>query len=54
MRLDSFYVSLLSESYKNPGRKLSQLITAFIVGLKSNLKGKKTLEYSSLIYIVKR
>jgi 2-polyprenyl-3-methyl-5-hydroxy-6-metoxy-1,4-benzoquinol methylase len=55
MRLDSFYVSLLSESYKNPEKtKFVQLLAAFIVGLKSNLKGKKTLEYSSLIYVVKR
>jgi 2-polyprenyl-3-methyl-5-hydroxy-6-metoxy-1,4-benzoquinol methylase len=55
MRLDSFYVSLLSESYKNPKRsKLLSLFTAFIVGLKSNLNGKKTFDYSSLIYVAKR
>jgi 2-polyprenyl-3-methyl-5-hydroxy-6-metoxy-1,4-benzoquinol methylase len=55
MRLDSFYVSLLSESYKYPKRqKLLQLISAFVVGLKSNLMARKHLEYSSLIYVVKQ
>lgn len=50
MWYDSFYVSLLSEKYKtgkmNPFK-------AFWIGLISNLKGKKSLEYSSHIYIFK-
>lgn len=50
MWFDSFYVSLLSEKYKtgkmNPWK-------AFWIGLTSNLKGKKSLEYSSHIYIFK-
>jgi len=55
MRLDSFYVSLLSESYKHPKRyKLLQLFFAFLTGLKSNFKGRANLNYSSLIYVVKR
>jgi len=55
MRLDSFYVALLSESYKHPKRsKLLHLFSAFIVGLKSNFMARKTLAYSSLIYVVKR
>lgn len=55
MRLDSFYVSLLSESYKHPKRhKLLQLFFAFLTGLKSNIKGRSDLNYSSLIYVVKR
>ncbi len=55
MRLDSFYKSLLSESYKNPKRtKLLQFLAALAVGLKSNHKGRKNLEYSSLIYVAKR
>jgi SAM-dependent methyltransferase len=55
MRLDSFYVSLLSESYQHPLRlKLFQLLSAFAVGLKSNFLARKNLEYSSLIYVVKR
>lgn len=55
MRLDSFYVSLLSESYRYPKRlKFLQLITAFFVGLKSNQMARKSKEYSSHIYVVNR
>ncbi|WP_264520004.1 class I SAM-dependent methyltransferase [Flavobacterium sp. N1994] len=50
MKFDSFYVSLLSEKYKT-GRM--NFIRAFFVGLKSNLSGKKTKEYSSHIYVLK-
>lgn len=50
MKFDSFYVSLLSEKYKT-GRM--NFIRAFFVGLKSNLNGMKTNEYSSHIYILK-
>jgi len=55
MRLDSFYVSLLSESYKHPKTpKFVHLIRAILLGLKSNFTARKTLDYSSLIYVVKR
>ena len=51
MKFDSFYVSLLSEKYKmgsmNPFK-------SFYVGLMSNLKARRTGEYSSLIYIIKK
>ena len=50
MKFDSFYVSLLSEKYKKGNLKLFK---AFYVGLVSNLKAKKTKEYSSLIYVIK-
>lgn len=50
MKFDSFYVSLLSEKYKT---KKSKPISAFLTGLKSNLKAKRTGEYSSLIYVIK-
>jgi 2-polyprenyl-3-methyl-5-hydroxy-6-metoxy-1,4-benzoquinol methylase len=50
MKLDSFYVSLLSEKYK--GNKLG-FLNAIRVGIKSNMKAKKTGQYSSLIYIIK-
>lgn len=50
MKLDSFYVSLLSEKYK--GNSFPYL-KAFYVGLKSNLKAQKTGQYSSLIYTIK-
>lgn len=47
MIFDSYYVSLLSEKYKT-GKNFST--KAFWVGLQSNVKAKKTKEYSSLIY----
>jgi len=55
MKLDSFYVSLLSEQYKHPGQSKFQAgIKALLEGLISNFSARKNLEYSSLIYIVKQ
>ena len=51
MVFDAFYVSLLSEKYKT-GRQ--NFITAFFIGLRSNLKACRTKEYSSLIYVLKK
>ncbi len=52
MIFDSFYVSMLSEGYKN-GK--SNLLKAVWVGLKSNLKANKTgKEFSSQIYVFKK
>jgi len=51
MYFDSFYVSLLSEKYKN-GK--SNYLKAFYRGLMSNIKAKSNGEYSSLIYILKK
>lgn len=54
MKLDSYYVSLLSENYKNPQQaKLTSAIKAFIEGSTSNLFAAKTKNYSSIIYIAK-
>ena len=50
MVFDSFYVSLLSEKYKN-GKM--NFMKAFYIGLKSNAKAKRNLEYSSHIYVLK-
>jgi 2-polyprenyl-3-methyl-5-hydroxy-6-metoxy-1,4-benzoquinol methylase len=50
MKFDSFYVSLLSEKYKN-GKM--NFIKAFYIGLLSNWKAKKNFEYSSHIYVLK-
>ena len=50
MKFDSFYVSLLSEKYK---KGKSNMLSAFWIGLKSNIKAKSSKEYSSLIYIIK-
>ncbi len=47
MKFDSFYVSMLSEKYKTGN---TNLLTAAKIGYKSNQKGKKTMNYSSLIY----
>lgn len=51
MIFDSFYVSLLSEKYKT-GRKFS--LKAFWIGLFSNIKAKRSKEYSSHIYCFKK
>jgi 2-polyprenyl-3-methyl-5-hydroxy-6-metoxy-1,4-benzoquinol methylase len=50
MKFDSFYVSLLSEKYKT-GKM--NFIGGFLTGLRSNLKAKKNMEYSSHIYVLK-
>lgn len=55
MKLDSYYVSLLSEGYKNAKQpKFITSIKAMVEGLVSNLSARKSNEYSSLIYIAKR
>ena len=46
MMFDSFYVSMLSEKYKK-----GNIFKAAINGLVSNLKGRKSQNHSSLIYI---
>ncbi|NDV14625.1 methyltransferase domain-containing protein [Muricauda sp. TY007] len=51
MWFDAFYVSMLSEKYR--GNKL-YLISAFFVGLWSNITAIFTKEHSSLIYILKK
>ena len=50
MKFDAFYVSMLSEKYKNNGK--ANLLKAFWIGLLSNLKAKKEESYSSQIYIL--
>ena len=50
MKFDSFYVSLLSEKYKN-GKM--NYFKAFWIGCKSNRYGSKNMEYSSHIYVLK-
>jgi len=51
MLFDSFYVSLLSEEYKT-GKK--NWIKAFLVGLRSNIEARNSMEYSSLIYCLSK
>ncbi|ELR70668.1 SAM-dependent methyltransferase [Fulvivirga imtechensis AK7] len=51
MKLDAYYVSMLSEGYKRPG--LKKYVNSFITGWKSNIYAKKNNKnYSSLIYII--
>lgn len=50
MKLDAYYVSLLSEKYKGSGALAYP--KALISGLKSNLAAKKSGEWSSLIYVI--
>lgn len=51
MKFDSFYVSMLSEKYQNG---TVNYVNAFMTGLKSNNDGKKTMNYSSLIYKIRK
>ena len=48
MKFDSFYVSMLSEKYKN-----GSVVSGIINGLKSNINAK-TYGYSSQIYVFKK
>lgn len=50
MLFDAFYVALLSEKYKTGNMNF---VSAFLIGLKSNWKGRRSHEYSSHIYIIK-
>jgi hypothetical protein len=55
MKLDSFYVSMLSEAYKEEGKKSAAgLLRAVVNGLRSNIKARATGNYSSLIYIIQK
>ncbi len=51
MKFDSFYVSMLSEKYRSG--KINYF-SAFLTGLKSNLKAKQAADYSSVIYVFKK
>ena len=54
MKQDSFYVSVLSEKYKNPTANfLTNIVRALIIGLRSNFAARKTNNYSSLVFIAK-
>lgn len=52
---DSYYVSLLSEGYKNPkAGLLTRYIRAFMQGYRSNQQARKPNNYSSNIFIFKK
>ena len=50
MKFDSYYVSMLSEKYKNGGN----MVRAIKYGFLSNKKARQSKQYSSLIYILKK
>jgi len=54
MYFDSYYVSLLSERYKQNKLTFPGLIRALIIGSISNLLALFTGNYSSLIYFIKK
>jgi 2-polyprenyl-3-methyl-5-hydroxy-6-metoxy-1,4-benzoquinol methylase len=54
MRFDSYYVSMLSEKYRQNKTTLTGLFKAVIKGTLSNHYAKKSTEYSSLIYLAKK
>ena len=49
MYYDSYYVSILSEKNK---QSIFSFIKGLYIGFISNLKAKKTKNYSSLIYVL--
>ncbi|MEZ4801555.1 MAG: class I SAM-dependent methyltransferase [Gelidibacter sp.] len=51
MKFDAYYVSLLSEKYKGG---TMNVLKALWTGLRSNLKARRSGEYSSLIYVIKK
>ncbi len=52
MKLDAYYVSQLSEKYKNNGTlNLKHMLRAFWISVVSNFKATRNKNYSSLIYI---
>lgn len=53
MKLDAFYISMLSENYQS-GLPIFNFIKGFMLGLLSNLKARPSNNYSSLIYIASK
>jgi len=51
MKWDAYYVNLLSEKYKHGSMKV---FSAFFHAVKCNLSAKRTGEYASLIYCVRK
>ncbi|MDR2911518.1 MAG: class I SAM-dependent methyltransferase [Bacteroidales bacterium] len=51
MKIDAYYVSMLSEQIRGKKEVLS-LLRGIYMGLRSNISAKRTGDYSSLIYII--
>jgi 2-polyprenyl-3-methyl-5-hydroxy-6-metoxy-1,4-benzoquinol methylase len=54
MKLDSFYVSMLSEKYKNNTSAITGILKAITNGIRSNWRARRNQEYSSLLYVIKK
>ena len=55
MKLDAYYVSLLSERYAHPGQAgIIRMAKALWIGIQSNLRARKSNNYSSLIFVVQK
>ncbi len=55
MKLDAFYVSLLSEKNSANGKlSLPSALHAALIGIRSNLSAKKETNHSSLIYLIQK
>ena len=54
MKLDAFYVSLLSEKYSRKKFSIISTLSAFITGLTSNLKANQDKNHSSLVYVFRK
>jgi 2-polyprenyl-3-methyl-5-hydroxy-6-metoxy-1,4-benzoquinol methylase len=54
MKLDAYYVSLLSEKYRHKKLNPLTLLRSIVNGLRSNISARETTEYSSLIYVIKK
>ena len=54
MKLDAYYVSLLSEKYQNKSMGPLTILKSVLNGLRSNISGSATSEYSSHIYVIKK
>lgn len=54
MKLDAYYVSMLSEKYRSgKSAPLKNLFGGFINGFRSNISARKEVNHSSLIYVAK-
>lgn len=54
MPLDAYYVCLLSEKYRTGRNGIPTMITAMREAYRSNRAARKSQEYSSLIYVVRK
>lgn len=54
MKLDAYYISLLSEKYRNKSLGIFRYFKAFLIATISNFKATHTGEFSSNIFILKK